>query len=189
MELHEWWYHSGPILRLEEAIHRLPDGNNKGAHVEKTDDTAGLSVCLADFGLQLRLRCLSGDPAPGRVTDDEDVLSLILDQRLQDFENHLGILVALRIPTGWRSSIKVGLANIANIQFAEVSSRKLGTVSFNTSGFEGFNQWKIGGWRMVRAVANDHRKIGRETHSGNSNKIVVWMEVLWIGVRLDEVKG
>lgn len=42
---------------------------------------------------------------------------------------------------------------------------------------------------MVRAVANDHHKVGKGTRNGNSNKIVVWRGVLRIRVRLECSKG
>lgn len=73
------------------------------------------------------------------MTDDEDVFSSVLDHRLQDVENH----IALRLPSGGRFSIIVGLVDIANVQLAKGSGRELGTVAFD---FEGFDRWKVGRW-------------------------------------------
>lgn len=93
------------------------------------------------------------------MTNDQDLLARG-DQRLQDVEDCLHILVALRVPFSWRAKVKVRVADVADVQRRQISGRKLWTVGIDPVRLEKCQQRFVRSWGVIRAVAKHNGEIG-----------------------------
>ena len=86
---------------------------------------------------------------------------MIFYQGLQDCEKRLTVLFALRIPTSRGLQVEVGIADIADIELAQIGCRKLRTVGINVLSNERVNECLVWFRRVVESVRNDHSRVGR----------------------------
>lgn len=135
------------------------DGHDERTHVKDADDSPSESFVLTRLSLQFRARCLGGHPATGRVCDYQNLLLLIIDQRFEDVENDLGVLVSLGISSLWRSSVEVGLVDVAHVELRKVGSRQLRAMGIYSGSLERLDQRQIGRRSVVAAMADDYGKV------------------------------